>query len=341
MRFQSSDEAIVERLVRIPPLASYFVPRKRLNDVVDRLSSAKMSIVVAPCGAGKTTLLAGWCREQEEKGVCCLWVSVVEGIYQSEPLLIWNYLLRALAKRWPLLPDALEESSFATHDQAARTMGNVLYRIMQDDPEKCVIVIDDIDNLGAADATAVLEAIDTYFPDDIRVIALSVEITATTVARARSKGVSQIHPEKLLFTEDELSQVWSAIVGHPVKASLVSDFMDIALGWPQASAIYGSALASGEILESDPFSVDTLCWLLDDFFEHQYFGWAREGLLDRFAAMSLMDVWNAELLDYVFERDDGQEIIEELASHQVIRVPVVAFQAVSYYPVVRHWLVRR
>ncbi len=315
MRFQSSDEAIVEHLVRIPPLASYFLPRKRLNDVVDRFSSGKISTIVAPYGAGKTSLLSGWCKEREAKGVCCLWVSVVKEIHQNEPLLIWNYLLRVLSARWPILSEALEGSAFSSNDQAARIMGNGLYRIMRDDPAECVVVIDDIDNLGVADAATVLEAIDMYFPDDIHVIALGAEISAAVVTRARSKGVTQINPEKFLFTENELSHVWNSILGHPVKKDLVTDFMEIALGWPQASTIYGLALASGEILESDPFSADMLCWLLDDFFEHRYFCWASDSLLDRFAAMSLMDTWNVELLDYVFEGDDGQEIIEALANH--------------------------
>ena len=49
--------------LRMPVVSEHYVRRQRLHSLLDEVTGAPLTLVVAPAGAGKTSLLAGWMTE--------------------------------------------------------------------------------------------------------------------------------------------------------------------------------------------------------------------------------------------------------------------------------------
>src|SRR3954470_2348722 len=90
----SNDEhrsSLLRTRLRVPRGPAHFVRRQRLDDLLDDLVTAPLTLVVAPAGAGKTQLLAGWIAESRANHA---WLSLDEGDWDGVQL--WSGIIAAL-----------------------------------------------------------------------------------------------------------------------------------------------------------------------------------------------------------------------------------------------------
>ena len=77
--------------LRPPVIPGYYTPRPRFDDVLGRVTSFPLTLVVAPAGSGKTQLLAHWVSTTP---VPTAWLSLEE--MDNDPIELWTGIIAAL-----------------------------------------------------------------------------------------------------------------------------------------------------------------------------------------------------------------------------------------------------
>ncbi len=76
----SSEGALRHGKLRAPLVSQHYVRRSRLFTLLDDVTAASLTLIVAPAGAGKTSLLAGWLAET---GATAAWLSLDEADHDA------------------------------------------------------------------------------------------------------------------------------------------------------------------------------------------------------------------------------------------------------------------
>ncbi|MER6792913.1 AAA family ATPase, partial [Amycolatopsis mediterranei] len=250
------------------------IERRDLVAALDRAARSRVTVVSAPAGSGKTSLLCLW-RDQYGRGRRIAFMSVRPE--QLDAQLFWHALLGAVYDATGA--DRVEPSTTPGFDGQAM-VDRVLSEIGSAG-EPIYLVIDDLHELGSAEAADQLTALLTRLPPRVHAIVATRRLPPLRLHRLRLAGeLAEIRVPQLRFTEAETRELlatariplpddaaatlhqrtegWAAglglavlsLAGHPDPARFVAEFS----GSDRTVAEYLMA----EILDRQPADVRRL-----------------------------------------------------------------------------------
>ena len=130
---------LVSAKLRPPPCAAALVERHALLEAVDRATSKRLLVIVAPIGSGKTTLLSQWRRHAGHRPVA--WLSI--DAHDNHPRRFFSYLVASVRCAVPgfegYVTGALQDAVDFQTDHISAVFLESLTRITED----LTIVLDD------------------------------------------------------------------------------------------------------------------------------------------------------------------------------------------------------
>ncbi len=182
---------------------------------LDRAAQKQITIISAPAGSDKTSLLRAWAaRPGQECRVA--FMTVRPG--QRDMQLFWLTLLGAI-RAASSAGDGCAQLPPATPDASGSAMVDKVLSELEESRDRFVVVIDDLHELSAPEASGQLTTLLTRLPPGVRAIVATRRDLPLRLHRLRLAGdLAEIRATELRFTEDETRQLLAgagiAVPGH-------------------------------------------------------------------------------------------------------------------------------
>src|ERR1700677_789927 len=169
-------------------------------------ASARVTVVSAPPGSGKTVLLRSWLGRA---GLAERAAWVLTGRDEHDPQRFWLSVLGAL--RQTSAGSALVRKLTAPPDLAGWAMGERLLTDVAPLDQLLWLVIDDLHELGSAEARRQLELLVLRAPAELRFVLATRHDVRLGLHRLRLEGeLSEIRADDLRFSRDEAGALFAA-----------------------------------------------------------------------------------------------------------------------------------
>ena len=271
-------------------------------------ASARVTVVSAPPGSGKTILLRSWVG-QPGLAESAAWVPV--GRYERDPQRFWLSVLGALRQTVP--GSALVGELTAAPDLDGWTIIERLLKDLAPLADRIWLVIDDVHELGSAEARSQLELLIMRAPPELRFALATRHDLRLGLHRLRLEGeLTEIRAADLRFTQTEARELLEA-VGVKLAEPTLAMLYERTEGW--AAGLRLAALSLAGHPDPERFAAEfsgserTVAeYLLAEVLERQ-----SEEVRRLLLRTSVLERVNGELANLLTGDDGGQRILQELA----------------------------
>jgi LuxR family maltose regulon positive regulatory protein len=285
------------------PGAGGIVPRPRL---FERLSaSARVTVISAPPGSGKTVLLRSWISQVSATGSAA-WVTVRRGERDSQQF--WLSMLDAVRQTVPGL--VLVQPLTAAPDLDGWAIAERLLKDLAPLQDRIYLVIDDLHELGPAEAQRQLELLMMRAPEELRFVLATRHDVRLGLHRLRLEGeLAEIRESDLRFTVAEAEELFNAAgVKLPDPALLV----ERTEGWVAGLRLAALSLAGhpdpGRFAEEFSGTERTVAeYLLAEVLDGQ-----PEPVRRLLLRTSVLERVNGELADLLTGHSGGERVLQDL-----------------------------
>jgi len=285
------------------PGAGGIVSRPRLLERIG--ASARVTVVSAPPGSGKTVLLRSWIS-QAAAADSNAWVTVRRG--EQDPQQFWLSVLCALRQTAPGL--ALVQPLTAAPDLDGWAITERLLKDLAPLQDRIYLVIDDLHELGPAEAQRQLELLMMRAPEELRFVLATRHDVRLGLHRLRLAGeLAEIREPDLRFTVAEAEELFRAAgVTLPDPALLV----ERTEGWAAGVRLAALSLAGhpdpGRFTEEFSGTERTVAeYLLAEVLDRQ-----PEPVRRLLLRTSVLERVNGELADLLTGDSGGERVLQDL-----------------------------
>lgn len=310
---------LVETKLLAPRLRARAVPRARLNELLQRGSQARLTLISAPAGFGKTSLLAGW-LEGEGRGRLTAWVSLDER--DRDATTFWTYLLAAIERTVAgngTVGLARPPSRRADVESMLTGLLNELSVL----PDDLTLVLDDYHLAESPSIQPGVTFLLDRLPPQVHLVISTRADPALPLSRLRARGdLVEIRAPDLRFTSTEAAAYLNETCGLALEATDVAALETRTEGWVAALQLAALSLSEREdqsgfiagFAGDDRYVVD---YLADEVLSRQP-SELRRFLLDT----SVLDRMTASLCDAVTRRNDAAATLQSLEQQNLFLVPL-------------------
>lgn len=317
------------------------VTRDRLRERLDRDGPKRLNLVIAPAGFGKTTLVSQWCAST---GAPTAWLSLDE--HDDEPRRFWQYVVGAL--EYAGLP-GMSECHRILSQQGGEDLTALITAVINElsrDEGEWTLVLDDYHFIQDPAIHRLLGWFVDYLPPGKMLVIASRSEPPLPLSRWRvRRWVEDIHPGLLAFSDDECLQFFRNTMGLDISEEHARTICRKTEGWVAAMQL--SALSSGQATgrSAAPRTIGKL-----DINERQISDYVLAEVLDQqpeSLASFLLDTaccprLSASLCDSIRDREDSQDMLEELLRQNLFLIPLDARNEwFRYHDLFRDALVQR
>lgn len=341
-------------------LRSKLLPPRQVPDTVfrprliERLRSnlsEPVTIITAEAGCGKTTLVAEFVRSVDRP---LIWYQLDHT--DADPVVFFGYLGTGIANAIPdfkatfanYLSSAGEELSFIPESSADL----LLNEIANAAETPFIIVLDDYHYIGReTNIHKIVDRLIQYSSDLFHLIITSRDVPPLSVARRRTqhKGI-HIKREELLFTEDELRELFRSTLQIEMDDGQVSEYRTRTHGWITALQLIrqtaerqlASNMSAPELDLGELFKRSELD--IFDYFAEEVIAYEQPQTNDLLMRLSLLESMPIALCGRLFPNSDTTAILPELARRNLFIASVGNGQDTEEYrfhPLFKDFLIRR
>ncbi len=198
-------------------------------------------MVSAPAGFGKTTLLGQWCQTALDRGMDVAWLSLGEA--ENDPGRLLEHIVRALGRVSEQivanLPAIVEASPTLPVDVILTRLINGITAWKRD----LVLAIDDAHFLTDPEVGAILDALLSYAPPNLRVLLATRGALPVKVATLRMRGLMvRLDESALRFSLEEAVSFLNGCRGLSLADSEILALQNRTEGWIAALQLASLAL---------------------------------------------------------------------------------------------------
>ncbi|MEY9932476.1 LuxR family maltose regulon positive regulatory protein [Catenulispora sp. GP43] len=202
------------------------IARDTLQTALDQAASRKVTVVAAPAGSGKTSLLRAWAgRQDERRGLAVVQVQRD----QQDAQLFWLAMLKAV-RALSGEPVGAEPPKASPDFDGAAMVDRVLAELAGR-RARVTVLIDDVHELGSAEAFTHLTRLLTNLPDGVHAILATRRDLPLRLHHLRLEGqLAELRAADLRFSEEE-TRVLLTAAGITLSDSAVTRLHERTEGW--------------------------------------------------------------------------------------------------------------
>ncbi|WP_275630067.1 LuxR C-terminal-related transcriptional regulator [Pseudomonas sp. 273] len=315
-----------------PRRARGTLPRPRLEQLVERIAEATLTVLKAPPGFGKSTLAGSWAEAALARGGKVAWLNLDEADDSADRLLL--YLAAAIQRGFDGSADdnLFKELSLLPVEQLATLLANDLERRS----EQCFLFIDDYHCVPPAVLIAAFDSLVRFAPDNLHLVFCGrVDLPAALIAHTYDDACLEVDVGQLRFDLDETRDLLLRTGTPNVDATELLELHAATEGW--IAALRASLLTLRQRPAGSARLSNSISGLLDELLARLPGGLA--GCLPRLAAV---DKFDAVLAEALTGAADGRALIEDIDRRQLFLTTLDAqAQWFSFHPLFREHLHRR
>ncbi len=217
----------------LPPRAvSDLLKRPRLTEKLRANRNSSVTLVAADAGCGKTTLIADFLRDQSRPSV---WYQLDHT--DADPIVFLNYVAQGIKNVAPDFGEALftylaeaNEDLLRNPERAADLLINEILRSVE---QPFILVLDDYHHIGGDTIVhKIVDRILQYSSELLHVVITTRDLPPLAIMRRRTQDAALvITREDLLFTDDEVRDLFRTTLGIELNDTEVIEYRDRTHGW--------------------------------------------------------------------------------------------------------------
>lgn len=297
------------------------VDRSRLLDRLDVRSARKLVLIAAPAGFGKTTLALQWLNSHE-KAFC--WLSLDEMDNNSSRF--WRYLIGAINTH---IADFGQEAIAFLEKQQAEPAATALINELNQWSLKgnhLVLVLDDFHVIDDPETLRTFAYFVDFLPPNIEIILTSRFEPALPVSRWSVKNwVDTVYASDLAFSFEESKRFFIDYMGLNLSEEQIKEIYSKTEGWIAAMQLTALSATGNEHSIQAQLPASRLMaddrhfshYVISEILEHQ-----PEELGKFLLETSCLLRLNGQLCDAICDRQDSQEMLENLLAKNLFTIPL-------------------
>ncbi len=241
------DFGLFDDKLEIPDLGATTLRRARIDELMERATRHRVTIVTGPAGAGKTVACAGW-ASASIAGRRVAWLTVDAG--DRDPARFWQYMITALARAGAVAAEDADQLSarvLAPHGLPQQILTCIAAPDFQ-----AALVLDDVHELAGSEVLADLDELVHHAPAGLRLVLAGRHAPGLTLAKLRLSGqLGEVGPADLACTSQE-AEAFLASVGVPPDPRLRAAIMKQSEGWMAGLRLLSMSLRPGASVATEP-----------------------------------------------------------------------------------------
>ncbi len=308
----------------LPPRAvSDLLARPRLTDLLASNLQGPMTLVAADAGCGKTTLVADFVRNQTRPSV---WYQLDHT--DSDPFVFLGYVTQGIRNVVPdfgdTIFDYLSEANEELLSYPERAVDLLINEILQSVEQPFILVLDDYHHLGRD--TIVHRFVDRllqYSSDLVHLMITTRDLPPLAIMKRRAQSaVLVITRNDLLFTDDEVRQLFRNTLNVELNDEQITEYRDRTHGWITALQLV-KQVAEQEISVAGAGRIDVVEILkqsekdIFDYFAEEVFSSEPEANRRLLLSVSVLDSLSLDTCSLVFPELRCSALLPVLAQKNV------------------------
>jgi LuxR family transcriptional regulator, maltose regulon positive regulatory protein len=292
-----------------------FVPRRRL---VRRLIASRESplvLLAAPAGYGKSSLLAEWAEVDERPFA---WVTLDERDNDVGHMMMAIIRVLADIDRTAVRMTPLPSQGRCVEDFVLRR----LVSLLGCQREPFVIVLDNAHVLETPNALNALVTIVGNLPEESQLALSSRTLPAVHLGRLRAdQQLLELHAQDLAMTVPEAAMLLEAS-GLRLDSDHIGALVRRAEGWPVALYLASLSLRDQSNIEDAVSGFVGDDEFLSAYIREELIGGLPREAVEFLMRSSILEQLSSPLCDAVLERSDSALLLQDLAHHELLLVPL-------------------
>ena len=327
------------------------LPRPRLTEKLQANLDAPVTVITADAGSGKTTLVAEFVRRQARQTV---WYQLDHT--DADPFVFLGYVCQGIKSFAPDFGETiLPYLSEATDDlliHPERAADLLLNEILNSIEQPFILILDDYHHIGQE--TIVHKLVDRllqYSSDMLHLIITTRDLPPLAIVRRRSQAMAMIiSREDLLFTDDEVRELFRTTLNLELKPEEIAEYRERTHGWITALQLVRQ-VTQQQIHSSSSQGQPNLREMLReserdifDYFAEEVFAREPEETQNLLLHLSLLDSLPMEICSSLFPEMRCSAVLPELVKQNVFLTVAGEHRTGEEYrlhPLFRDFLMRR
>ena len=325
---------LITAKVHPPMQRADLLPRDPLARRLDRELNGSLTLLHAPAGYGKSTALVGWRSALLARQIDVAWVSLDKD--DNDPYQLVLYVALALSLAGIDLTRCGIGADSTAGWRSARRLLNCLHGAVERHDKRVVLMLDDFENLSIETGDEIIDPLVKYAPNSLHIAVASRDATRLKVSDLDLRGlVYRVDAEALRFTLKELVEFL-----HPgLDMAQVHQVHEITEGWPVAVQLLKTATRSRQGVAHLLASLAGVGGKMAAYLSEQVFSEFSEETRAFLSDISIVDRIDAELADFLRERDDSATFFYNLRHVDALITPLGGAQrCYRLHPLFREFL---
>ncbi|MEZ4670885.1 MAG: LuxR C-terminal-related transcriptional regulator [Anaerolineae bacterium] len=311
-------EILLTTKYQLPPLPTAGVPRPRLLEKLNSVTSRKLTLVSAPAGFGKTTLVRQWLAHA---GIMVSWLALDSG--DNLPGRFAAYLIQALRQSVPQLGEESLALLDASHLPGLTAVLSPLVNELAFLERDVVLVLDDYHLIDEQIIHKALDFFVAHLPHHLHVLLTSRTTPPLNLARLRSQAqLLEFDSGDLRFTAVEVEQFLRTVMNLDLPASARVALEMRTEGWIAGIQLAGLSLQSSTDPQAFLIAFSGTDRHIEDYLFEEVLRHQPDAVRHFLLHTSLVNNLCASLCDALLERTDSQAMLEQLDRLNLFIVPL-------------------
>lgn len=293
------------------------VERGHLVGVMNTLTSARLTLLIAPAGYGKTTILAQWSDAAKAEGDLVAWVTLDED--DAEPRQFLSGMVFGLSQAGVDLGGLVAQAEQGLVELSVGACLELLIEALAKDGRTCFIVLDDYHRPACAEIDRLLSRFAHLSPQNARLVVSARVRPNFGVPQLLASGfAAELSADALRLTKEESRQLLDADLPEAEFATV----FDRTEGWPVALQLARLVLRGHNGAASALRHLTSRGSHLSTYLADQVLGGLPAEVVDFLLETSILERFNAELTDAVRDRSDSWSFMDQLEPLQSLITPL-------------------
>ncbi len=215
-----------------PRAASELLKRPRLTEKLRENLTSPITLVAADAGCGKTTLIADFLGDVARPSV---WYQLDHT--DADPIVFLHYIAQGIKNIEPDFGEALfsyladaNEDLLRFPERAADLLINEILRVIE---HPFILVLDDYHHIGMdTPVHKIVDRILRYSSEHLHLMITTRDLPPLAIMRRRTQSAALvITRDELLFTDDEVSELFRKTLNIDLQGSQLAEYRDRTHGW--------------------------------------------------------------------------------------------------------------
>ncbi len=316
--------SLLKTKLYVPSVRPEWVLRPRLIEQLNAGLDRKLSLISAPAGFGKTTLLSEWVASC---GRPVAWLSLDAG--DNDPVRFLSYFVAALQTIHQDIGQSVIAALQSSQPPPTQAVLTTLINEIAAVPERFVFILDDyhvIDTKAVHNGIAIL--LDHQPPNMHLGLASRIDLPLP-LARLRARGqMTELRATNLRFTTDEAAVFLNTCIGLSLSNADLAALAARTEGWIAGLQMASLAMQARLSMQGqDDISAFVAAFTgshryVLDYLTEEVLNQQPENIQSFLLETSILDHLSGSLCNTVTERENGQELLEQLERANLFIVPL-------------------